>query len=64
MLSAEERRRGLELFLAAAAGRLLVAAHCGAQATADTVACQHAAAAGASVAAVIAPPYYPLDERA
>ena len=34
LLSAEERRRGLELFLAAAAGRLLVAAHCGAQATA------------------------------
>ena len=45
--------------------RLLVAAHCGAQATADTVAlAAHAAAAGASAVAVIAPPYYPLDERA
>jgi 4-hydroxy-tetrahydrodipicolinate synthase len=65
LLSAEERCRGLELFLAAAAGRILVAAHCGAQTTADTIAlAAHAAAAGASAVAVIAPPYYPLDERA
>ena len=32
----EERKRALELFLAAAGGRLQVAAHCGAQTTADT----------------------------
>ena len=50
---------------AAAGGRLLVAAHCGAQTTADTVAlAAHAAEAGADAVAVIAPPYYPLDEPA
>lgn len=65
LLSVEERRRGLELFLAAASGRLIVAAHCGAQTTADTVALAvHAADAGADAVAVIAPPYYPLDEAA
>jgi dihydrodipicolinate synthase/N-acetylneuraminate lyase len=65
LLSVEERRRGLELFVAAASGRLLVAAHCGAQTTADTVVlAAHAAEAGADAVAVIAPPYYPLDEAA
>jgi dihydrodipicolinate synthase/N-acetylneuraminate lyase len=65
LLSVEERRRGLELFLAAASGRLIVAAHCGAQTTADTVSLAvHAADAGADAVAVIAPPYYPLDEAA
>jgi dihydrodipicolinate synthase/N-acetylneuraminate lyase len=65
LLSVEERRLGLELFLAAASGRVLVAAHCGAQTTADTVAlAAHAAEAGADAVAVIAPPYYPLDETA
>ena len=54
----------LELFVAAAAGRLQVAAHCGAQTTADTVAlAAHAAEAGAEAVAVIGPPYFPLDER-
>ena len=61
----EERRRTLELFLAAADGRLQVAAHCGAQTTADTVAlAAHAAEAGADAVAVIGPPYFQLDERA
>jgi dihydrodipicolinate synthase/N-acetylneuraminate lyase len=61
----EERRRALDLFVEAAAGRLQVAAHCGAQTTADTVAlAEHAAAAGADAVAVIGPPYFPLDERA
>jgi dihydrodipicolinate synthase/N-acetylneuraminate lyase len=61
----DERRRALELFLAAAGGRLQVAAHCGAQATADTVAlAAHAAEAGADAVAVIGPPYFQLDERA
>ena len=60
-----ERRRVLELFLEAAAGRLQVAAHCGAQTTADTVAlAAHAAEAGVDAVAVIGPPYFPLDERA
>ena len=61
----DERKRTLELFLAAAEGRLQVAAHCGAQTTADTVAlAAHAAEAGADAVAVIGPPYFQLDERA
>jgi dihydrodipicolinate synthase/N-acetylneuraminate lyase len=61
----EERMRALELFVAASAGRLQVAAHCGAQTTADTLAlAEHAAAAGADAVAVIGPPYFQLDERA
>jgi dihydrodipicolinate synthase/N-acetylneuraminate lyase len=60
-----ERRRVLELYLDAAAGRLQVAAHCGAQTTAATVAlAAHAAEAGADAVAVIGPPYFQLDERA
>jgi dihydrodipicolinate synthase/N-acetylneuraminate lyase len=65
LLSVDERRRGLRVFLEASAGRLQVAAHCGAQTTADTVAlAADAAEAGADAVAVIAPPYYPLDEAA
>ena len=65
LLSVPERKRVTELFLEAAAGRLHVAAHCGAQTTADTVAlAAHAAEAGADAVAVIAPPYFPLDDRA
>ena len=64
LFSVEERRRALEAFLAAA-GRLQVAVHCGAQTTADTVAlAEHAAEAGADGVAVIGPPYFQLDERA
>ena len=64
LFGVEERRRTLELFLAAAQGRLLVAAHCGAQTTADTVElAAHAAEAGADAVAVIGPPYFQLDER-
>jgi dihydrodipicolinate synthase/N-acetylneuraminate lyase len=60
-----ERLRAIELFADAAAGRLHVAAHCGAQTTADTVTlCAGAAEAGADAIAVIAPPYFQLDERA
>ena len=55
----------VELFLESAAGRLQVAAHCGAQTTADTVAlAAHAAEAGVDAVAVIGPPYFPLDEQA
>ena len=65
LLSADERRRGLELWLEAVAGRALVAAHCGAQTTADTVAlAAHAAEAGADAVAVIGPPYFKLDAKA
>ena len=65
LFSVEERRRGLRLFVEAAAGRLDVAAHCGAQTTADTVAlAADAAETGAAAVAVIGPPYFPLDEPA
>ena len=65
LLRGAERRRALEAFVAAAGGRLLVAAHCGAQTTADTVElARHAAEAGADAVAVIAPPYFRLDDRA
>src|SRR4051812_6664270 len=37
LFSVDERRRGVRLFVDAADGRLRVAAHCGAQTTADTV---------------------------
>jgi dihydrodipicolinate synthase/N-acetylneuraminate lyase len=64
LLSTEERQRGLELWLEAIAGRALVAAHCGAQTTAATVAlCAHARSAGADAVAVIGPPYFRLDPR-
>ena len=65
LFGADERRHAVEVFVAAAAGRLQVAAHCGAQTTADTVAlAAHAAEAGADAVAVIGPPYFLLDERA
>jgi dihydrodipicolinate synthase/N-acetylneuraminate lyase len=65
LLSTAERRRALERFLAEAAGRVAVAAHCGAQTTADTAAlAAHAAEVGAGAVAVIAPPYYALDHDA
>jgi dihydrodipicolinate synthase/N-acetylneuraminate lyase len=66
LLTLEERKRAAELFLAAAAPRgLPVAVHCGAQTTDDTAAlAAHAAEAGAAAVAVIAPPYFALDERA
>jgi dihydrodipicolinate synthase/N-acetylneuraminate lyase len=65
LLTVEERRTVTEGFLEAAAGRLLVAAHCGAQTTADTAAlAEHAAAAGVDAVAVIGPPYFKLDVEA
>jgi dihydrodipicolinate synthase/N-acetylneuraminate lyase len=57
-----ERKTALER---CAAGPLPVLAHCGAQTTADTVELSaHAAENGAEAVAVIAPPYYQLDENA
>jgi 4-hydroxy-tetrahydrodipicolinate synthase len=65
LLAVPERKRVTEHFVEAAAGRLDVAAHCGAQSTADTVAlAAHAAEAGVAGVAVIAPPYFPLDDAA
>ena len=63
LLSLEERKRATELFIAARPPGFAVAAHCGAQTTADTVAlARHAGAAGVDAVAVIAPPYFVLDE--
>jgi dihydrodipicolinate synthase/N-acetylneuraminate lyase len=64
LFGVDERKRTLELFVEAAQGRLQVAAHCGAQTSADTVAlASHAAEAGVDAVAVIGPPYFQLDER-
>jgi dihydrodipicolinate synthase/N-acetylneuraminate lyase len=64
LFSPPERRRVAELYVEAARGKLQVAVNCGAQTTADTVAlADHAAAAGADAVAVIAPPYFPLDDE-
>jgi len=62
LLRLDERMRAVELFLD---GALDVIAHCGAQTTRDTVElASHAAERGVQGVAVIAPPYFPLDERA
>jgi dihydrodipicolinate synthase/N-acetylneuraminate lyase len=62
LLTVEERKRAISL---AIGGPLPVLAHCGAQSTADTVTlAAHSAEAGAHAVAVIAPPYFPLDEDA
>lgn len=62
LLSQGERKRVTELFLV---GGLKVIAHCGAQSTAGTVGlAEHAAGLGVDGVAVIAPPYFPLDDAA
>ncbi len=63
LFSPEERREIAAAFVEAGRDRLLVAVHCGAQTTADTAAlAEHAAVVGADAVAVIAPPYFALDE--
>src|SRR2546422_3117052 len=63
LLPLEQRLRAAQLFAEAARGRLLVAVHCGAQSTWDTVQlAAHAADIGADGVAVMAPPYFMLDE--
>jgi len=65
LFSPPERRRVAELYVDTAHGKLQVAVNAGAQTTSDTVAlADHAAAAGADAVAVIAPPYFPLDDEA
>jgi dihydrodipicolinate synthase/N-acetylneuraminate lyase len=64
LLAPEERREVATAFLAAARGRLQIAVHCGAQTTRETaLLAEHAASAGADAVAVIAPPYFALDEE-
>jgi dihydrodipicolinate synthase/N-acetylneuraminate lyase len=64
LLSVAERRRVTELFIQARPRGFQVAVHAGAQTTADTVAlAAHSLEAGADAVAVIAPPYFPLDEE-
>jgi len=63
LFSPEERRDIAAAFVEAGRGKLQVAVHCGAQTTHDTaLLAEHAASAGADAVAVIAPPYFPLDE--
>ena len=63
LLPVEQRLRAAQLFVEAADGRLQVAVHCGAQSTWDTVElAAHAADVGADAVAVMAPPYFPLDD--
>jgi dihydrodipicolinate synthase/N-acetylneuraminate lyase len=65
LLTADERRRAAELFLAARPEGFAVAVHCGAQTTRETAElAAHAADLGADAVAVIAPPYFALDDRA
>jgi dihydrodipicolinate synthase/N-acetylneuraminate lyase len=63
LFSEVERREIAAAFVEAGRGRLQVAVHAGAQTTADTVGlAAHAASIGADAVAVIAPPYFALDE--
>ncbi len=65
LLSVPERKRAAELFATAADRRLDVAVHCGAQTTRDTTElAAHAASLDVAAVAVIAPPYFRLDEAA
>jgi dihydrodipicolinate synthase/N-acetylneuraminate lyase len=64
LLSTEERCRVTELAVESRPDRFAIAVHAGAQTTDDTVAlCAHARDHGADAVAVIAPPYFPLDEQ-
>lgn len=67
LLHPDQRRRAAQLFVDAGREResLSVAVHVGAQSTWDTVElAAHAADIGADAVAVIAPPYFALDDRA
>lgn len=63
LLGVGERRDVTEAFVASAPQGFAVAVHAGAQTSADTIAiASHARDAGADAVAVIAPPYYALDD--
>lgn len=64
LLSTAERRTVTELFVDNRPNGFQVAVHAGAQTTAETVAiADHAREVGADAVAVIAPPYFPLDDE-
>jgi dihydrodipicolinate synthase/N-acetylneuraminate lyase len=64
LLSVEERRAVTEAFVSHAPDGFAVAVHAGAQTSADTITlAAHARDAGAAAVAVIAPPYFPLDDE-
>ena len=64
LFSPEGRREVASAFVEAGRGRLQIAVHCGAQTTRDTaLLAEYAAAGGADAVAVIAPPYFALDEE-
>ncbi len=64
LLSAEERRHLTERWIALRPNGFAVAVHAGAQTTHETVAiAAHAREHGADAVAVIAPPYFALDEE-
>lgn len=63
LLRIEERMSVARAFIAAAPEEFSIAVHAGAQTTHDTVAlAAHAQEHGADAVAVIAPPYFPLDD--
>src|SRR3954470_9454119 len=63
LFSVPERRRVAELFVETARGKRQGAVNAGAASAAGTVKlAAHAAEAGAGPVAVIAPPYFPLDD--
>ena len=65
LLESVERRRAAEALRRAAAGRLPLVVHGGAQTTDETVAlCEHAASLGVDGVAVVGPPYFVWDDRA
>jgi dihydrodipicolinate synthase/N-acetylneuraminate lyase len=64
LLDLEERRAITDAFVASAPDGLAVAVHAGAQTSHDTIAlAAHAQSSGAQAVAVIAPPYFPLDDE-
>ena len=63
LFSVEERRKIAAAFVAVARGKLQIAVHCGAQTTRESaLLAEHAGSVGADAVAVIAPPYFALDE--
>jgi dihydrodipicolinate synthase/N-acetylneuraminate lyase len=65
LLTVDERRRVAERFVRTRPEGFAIAVHAGAQSTADTVSlATHAKEIGADAVAVIAPPYFPLDDAA
>jgi dihydrodipicolinate synthase/N-acetylneuraminate lyase len=64
LLSVAERRRVTEVLMRSRPAGFQIAVHAGAQTTADTVDLSgHASEVGADAVAVIAPPYFPLDDE-